>query len=152
MQSDSMTIVLAEDDDGHAALVECNLRRAGVDNAIVRVRDGQEALDYIRREGAFADRPAGGALLLLLDLNMPRVNGLEALRRLRADPHTVTLPVIVLTTTDDPREMEHCYALGCNVFLVKPVEYDAFVEAVQRLGLFLAVVRVPREKTEDGSP
>ena len=86
-----------------------------------------------------------GPLLLLLDINMPRVDGVEVLRRLKADPKTDEIPVIVLTTTDDPREVKRCYELGCNSYVTKPVEYDRFVEAVRRLGLFLAIVQVPRE-------
>jgi CheY-like chemotaxis protein len=81
--------------------------------------------------------------VILLDLKMPRIDGLEVLRRLKADRRTAALPVIVLTTTDDPREIERCYELGCNVYVTKPVEYDAFIEAVRRLGFFLQVVKLP---------
>jgi CheY-like chemotaxis protein len=143
--TEPLTILLAEDDAGHASLVERNLRRAGFANPIIHVSDGQEALDYIRREGAFADRPTDGPLLLLLDIKMPRVDGTEVLRRLKEEGHIARVPVIVLTTTDDPREVQRCYELGCSVYVIKPVAYEAFVEAVKRLGLFLAIVRVPRE-------
>lgn len=145
MPTTELVILMAEDDDGHAYLIEQNLRDGGVANRIVRARDGQEALDYIRCEGAHAGRVPNGPLLLLLDLNMPRVDGVEVLRRLKADPRTDQHPVIVLTTTDDPREVRHCYELGCSSYVTKPVEYDRFVEAVRRLGLFLSIVRVPRE-------
>jgi CheY-like chemotaxis protein len=80
---------------------------------------------------------------VLLDLKMPRVDGFEVLRRLKDSPSTAAVPVIVLTTTDDPREIERCYELGCNVYITKPVEYDAFIEAVRRLGFFLQVVKLP---------
>ena len=140
-----LVILLAEDDDGHAYLVRENLRDAGVSNRIVRVPDGQEALDYLRCEGAHAGRVSGGPLLLLLDINMPRVDGVEVLRRLKADPRTDRLPVLMLTTTDDPREVRRCYELGCASYVAKPVEYDRFVEAIRRLGLFLSIVEVPRE-------
>ncbi|MFP6558859.1 response regulator [Paraburkholderia sp. B3] len=146
-----VSIVLIEDDDGHATLVERNLRRSGVSNGFVRFSDGQEALDYF-----FGSAAAGGAgapgvpsredlanVVVLLDLRMPRVDGFEVLRRLKADPATASVPVIVLTTTDDPREIERCYELGCNVYITKPVEYDAFIEAVRRLGFFLQVVKLP---------
>jgi CheY-like chemotaxis protein len=76
---------------------------------------------------------------------MPRVDGVEVLRQVKAANATARIPVIMLTTTDDPREVERCYGLGCSVYITKPVEYDAFVEAIQRLGLFLQVVQVPRE-------
>ena len=136
---ESVTIILAEDDDGHATLIERNLRRAGLDNGFIRLRDGQEALDFVF--GSSAPRPE--PCVLLLDIKMPRVDGIEVLRRLKGDPATATLPVIMLTTTDDPREIERCYQLGCNVYVTKPVEYEQFIEAVKRLGFFLKVVKLP---------
>jgi CheY-like chemotaxis protein len=140
-----LTIVLAEDDEGHATLVQRNLRRAGIANDMVHLKDGQEALDYIHCQGRFSDRPLDGSLLILLDINMPRVNGVEVLHRLKTDQKTAKLPVIILTTTDDPREVERCYQLGCSVYITKPVAYEEFVEAIRRLGLFLSIVKAPRE-------
>jgi CheY-like chemotaxis protein len=145
MGTKELVILMAEDDDGHAYLVRQNLQDGGLTNAIVHVRDGQEALDYVRCEGAYAGRVPNGPLLVLVDINMPRVGGEEVLRRLKADPRTDQIPVIVLTTTDDPREVRRCYELGCASYVTKPVEYDKFVEAVRRLGLFLSIVQVPRE-------
>jgi CheY-like chemotaxis protein len=139
MDNDGVTIILAEDDDGHATLVERNLRRAGHDNQFVRVRDGQEALDFFFGSGA----PQCETCILLLDIKMPRLDGIEVLRQLKGDSRTATLPVVMLTTTDDPREVERCYQLGCNVYVTKPVEYEQFIEAVKRLGFFLQVVKVP---------
>lgn len=144
MSAEPMTIVLAEDDDGHAALVERNFRRCGIANPFIRVTDGQAALDYIHGD-AVRGRPSGGSVLLLMDIKMPRMDGIEALQRIKQDPATDHLPVIMLTTTDDPREIEKCYELGCNVFITKPVDYAEFVEAIKRLGLFLAIVQLPRE-------
>lgn len=138
-----VTILFAEDDDGHAMLVERNLKRAGLINGLVRVVDGQEALDFVRCEGRFSARAPNGPIIILLDINMPRVDGVEALRQIKGDPKTSHIPVIMLTTTDDPREVERCYRAGCNVYITKPVEYEAFVEAIRRLGLFLQVVRQP---------
>ena len=138
-----MNIVLAEDDDGHATLIQRNLERVGLVNGFTRLKDGQEALDFLLAQGAYAGRPVGEMTLLLLDINMPRVDGVEVLRRLKADERTAGMPVIILTTTDDPREIERCYELGCNVYITKPVEYDAFIEAVRRLGFFLQVVKLP---------
>src|SRR5437660_1023001 len=109
MTLESFTILLAEDDDGHARLIQRNLRRAGIVNEIKHVQDGQEALDYLRCEGPFASRVPNGPLLLLLDINMPRVDGVEVLGRIKADPRTAASPVVMLTTTDDPREVERCY-------------------------------------------
>ncbi|WGS48218.1 response regulator [Paraburkholderia sp. D15] len=156
---ETVSIVLIEDDDGHATLVERNLRRAGISNGFVRFRDGQQALDYFfgpapQPASASASASADSAnpiparenltnFVVLLDLKMPRVDGFEVLRRLKESPQTAAVPVIVLTTTDDPREISRCYELGCNVYITKPVEYDAFIEAVRRLGFFLQVVKLP---------
>ncbi len=145
MNSEPLVIVMAEDDDGHASLVMRNLKRAGIFNTIFHVKDGQEALDYLRCTGASASRTPNGPLLLLLDINMPRVDGVEVLRQLKADEKTAKIPVIMLTTTDDPREVQRCYELGCSVYINKPVAYDEFIEAIRRLGLFLTIVKVPRE-------
>lgn len=145
MHSEPFVILLAEDDQGHADLVEINLQRAGIVNRIVHVKDGQEALDFFACQGRFAQRVRGGPLLAILDINMPRLDGVEVLARLKADEQTSALPVIMLTTTDDPREVERCYQLGCSVYITKPVGYDSFVEAIRRLGLFLQVVSIPSE-------
>jgi CheY-like chemotaxis protein len=145
MVPEPLSILLAEDDEGHASLIQRNLKRAGIVNEIKHVPDGQEALDYLRCRGRFAGRVQNGALLLVLDINMPRLDGVEVLRQIKADPATARIPVVMLTTTDDPREIERCYALGCSVYVTKPVEYTAFVEALHRLGLFLQIVKVPRE-------
>src|SRR5580698_9616203 len=132
---ETVSIILIEDDDGHATLVERNLRRAGISNGFLRFADGQQALDYF-----FGDPPSGN----VASKYPPRVDGFEVLRRLKEAPQTAAVPVIVLTTTDDPREIERCYELGCNVYITKPVEYDAFIEAVRRLGFFLQVVKLPQ--------
>lgn len=137
----SVNIILVEDDDGHALLVEKNLRRAGLVNGFRRLKDGQEALDYFFGGG-------GGdsdmqQVVILLDVNMPKVTGVEVLKQLKSDVTTTAIPVIMLTTTDDPREIERCYEYGCNVYITKPVEYDDFIEAVRRLGFFLQVVKLP---------
>jgi CheY-like chemotaxis protein len=141
---ETVGIILIEDDDGHATLVERNLRRAGLTNGFTRFSDGQEALDWFFNDPSHPEGRALANVVVLLDLKMPRVDGIEVLRRLKASPSTSALPVIVLTTTDDPREIERCYELGCNVYVTKPVEYDAFIEAVRRLGFFLQVVKLPQ--------
>lgn len=141
MKVETVTIILAEDDDGHATLIQKNLQRAGLTNGFVRVKDGQEALDYFLGPNSTGCSPS--ACVLLLDIKMPRVDGVEVLRRLKSDPRTARLPVIMLTTTDDPREIERCYELGCNVYITKPVEYEPFIDAIRRLGMFLQVVRLP---------
>jgi len=143
MTPEPITIVLAEDDDGHATLVERNLRRAGFLNNFLRARDGQEALDLLTGVGDFTDKRPKGPLLLVLDLKMPRLDGIEVLRRLKSLPNLARIPVIMLTTTDDPREIEKCYELGCSVYILKPIDYEAFIEAIRRLGLFLQLVKLP---------
>jgi CheY-like chemotaxis protein len=151
MVAQPLVVLLAEDDDGHATLVSRNLKRAGIANDLVHVSDGQEALDYVRCEGAYRSRKPDGPLMLLLDINMPRMDGIEVLRQIKSDEDTAQIPVIMLTTTDDPREVERCYKLGCSVYITKPVEYDAFVEAVHRLGLLLQIVKVPQEAALSGA-
>jgi CheY-like chemotaxis protein len=145
MTTEQVIVLMAEDDEGHATLIRRNFLRAGFVNRLVHVTDGQEALDYILCEGQHAGRDLDGALLVLLDINMPRVDGVEVLRRLKADERTAQVPVIMLTTTDDPREVKRCYELGCSVYVTKPVAYEEFVEAIKRLGLFLSIVKLPRE-------
>lgn len=135
-----VTFVLIEDDPGHARLIEKNVRRAGVQNPLVHFSDGTGALEWLfGPEG----RECRGALLVLLDLNLPDMSGLDILARIKADDAMRRVPVIVLTTTDDKQEIQRCYDLGCNVYITKPVEYDGFAAAIRQLGLFLAVVQVP---------
>ena len=141
-QAHPFTILLAEDDDGHADLVMEQLREAGVGHPIVRFRDGQEALDFLLPPAGAPPRDRERAYLLLLDLNMPRLDGIAVLRRLKGDPDTRSIPVIMLTTTDDPQEVAACYHLGCNLYITKPVGFEAFSETLSRLGRFLQVLQV----------
>lgn len=150
MRTDPLEILLAEDDEGHARLIRRNLKRAGVTNEIVHVTDGQQALDFLTRRGTYADRKGDPPLLLVLDINMPRVSGVDVLRAIKSDPATSQLPVIVLTTTDDPREVERCYQLGCSIYITKPVKYEEFSDALNRLGLFLEIIRVPTPSPGSG--
>jgi CheY-like chemotaxis protein len=143
--TDALVILHVEDDPGHAALVRRHLERAGIAGEIVHVADGQEALDFVHCRDKFAERSQRGPLLLLLDIKMPRMDGVEVLRRLKGSYETTNLPIIMLTTTDDPREIQRCYELGCSVYITKPVSYDDFVKATTRLGLFLSIVKVPHQ-------
>jgi len=142
-----VTILLVEDDPGHARLVEKNLRRANLTNPIVPLSDGRQAMDYLFREGPYSDDPIPANLLVLLDLNLPVMDGYQVLRRMKGNDSTRRIPVIVLTTTDDEREIDRCYDLGCNVYITKPVDYEGFSEAIRKLGLFLSVVAIPKERT-----
>jgi len=139
----SVTIILAEDDEGHARLIQKNLRRAGISNTIQCCPDGQATLDYIQGSGEFEGEPHNVNVLLLLDLNMPVIDGYHVLKLLKADAETKRIPVIILTTTDDAREVKRCYELGCNIYLTKPVDYEGFSNAIRELGLFLSVITIP---------
>jgi CheY-like chemotaxis protein len=138
-----VTILLVEDDPGHARLIEKNLRRANLNNDLIIVTDGAQAVDYVFRQGVYQERDQTLALLILLDLNLPVLDGYEVLQRIKSDDQTKKIPIVILTTTDDPREVARCYELGCNVYVTKPVEYTEFSEAIRQLGLFLAVATIP---------
>ena len=138
-----VVILVAEDDDGHIGLIEKNLTRAGIVNEILLFKDGQAILDFLFRCGHGPHSRSGIAYLLLLDIRMPKVDGVQVLKRVKADDELRKLPVIMITTTDDPREVENCHALGCSSYIAKPVDYDSFVNAIRQLGLFLSVVEVP---------
>src|SRR5690349_7431047 len=124
------TILIADDDDGHAFLVEDNLRRGGVETTYLRFNDGQELLDFLTGKTTSPLFHPGEPYLLLLDIRMPKVDGVSALQQIKADPVLRKLPVIILTTTEDPREVDRCHQLGCNIYIHKPVSYDAFVNAI----------------------
>lgn len=137
-----VTILLIEDDPGHARLIEKNVRRAGVNNTIVPFTDGTSAIEYLFGS-ANGVRNLQSPVLVLLDLNLPDMSGLDILSRIKGDEHLKRAPVVVLTTTDDKLEIQRCYDLGCNVYVTKPVEYEGFANAIRQLGLFLAVMQVP---------
>ena len=139
----AVTIVMIEDDEGHARLIEKNIRRAGVHNEIVPFTDGTSALQYLFGEDASGEVSAGRGLLILLDLNLPDMTGVDILAKVKANQHTRRSPVVVLTTTDDEREIQRCYDLGANVYITKPVNYEGFANAIRQLGLFFAVMQVP---------
>jgi CheY-like chemotaxis protein len=136
-------IVMIEDDAGHARLIERNIRRAGVNNEIVPFGTGTEAVRYLFGENGSGEASAGRHLLVLLDLNLPDMSGVTILERLKGNIHTRRIPVVVLTTTDDQREIQRCYDLGANVYITKPVNYDGFATAIRQLGLFFSVIQVP---------
>jgi CheY-like chemotaxis protein len=137
-----VVILIADDDAGHVRLIEKNLRRAALGNRIERFDDGQQVLDFLFRRGDRKREPET-PYLLLLDIRMPKVDGVEVLRQLREDPELRKIPILMLTTTDDPREVERCHALGCSNYVVKPVDYEQFADAISRIGNFIMLVRVP---------
>jgi CheY-like chemotaxis protein len=144
MAEDRVTIVIVDDDEGHAELVRRNLRRAGLQNPMLTINNGGEALDYVFRRGAYSERRIDETPILFLDINISgSADGIEVLRQIKTEPSTRRLPVIMLTTTDDPREVDRCYDLGCNVYVTKPVDPGAFSTAIKRLGQILAVASLP---------
>ena len=140
--SSPVKIIMIEDDEGHARLIEKNIRRAGVNNEIVGFTDGSSAMEYLFG----SDRKAAevnGPLLIMLDLNLPDMTGAEILKRIKEDEDLKRSPVVVLTTTDDRQEIQRCYDLGCNVYITKPLNYDNFAHAIRQLGLFFTVIQLP---------
>lgn len=136
-------ILIVDDDEGHAVLVRDSLQEAGLTNRIEHFADGQAVLDFFFHQGKGPGMEEGQAYLLLLDIRMPKVDGVEVLRRLKADKDLRKLPIIMLTTTEDPREVARCHDLGCNVYLQKPIDYGKFAEAMRRLGMFITLLLVP---------
>lgn len=140
---EEITILMVEDDSGHAALIERNLRRAGIMNELKYFDNGQKVVDYLFGTGQGESSQKHSAMLMLLDLNLPELDGFQVLQKVKADERTKLIPIIILTTTDNPKEIERCYQLGCNVYVSKPVEYEDFAESIRKLGLMLAIVKVP---------
>lgn len=138
-----VTIVMIEDDEGHARLIEKNIRRAGVNNEIAPFTNGTDALAFLMGPDGSGEVSAGRMMLVLLDLNLPDMTGVSILEKVKNNPHTRRTPVVVLTTTDDEREIQRCYDLGANVYITKPVDYDGFANAIRQLGLFFSVMQVP---------
>ena len=142
--NEEVVVLIVEDEDGHARLIEKNLRRASINNEMLRFTDGQQIVDFLFRRGEARKREDSTPYLLLLDIHIPKIDGVEVLRRIKQDHELRKIPVIMLTTTDDPREVDTCHRLGCSHYIVKPVDYDKFSAMLGQLGLFLNIVMVPR--------
>jgi CheY-like chemotaxis protein len=142
-----VTIIMIEDDEGHARLIERNIRRSGVNNDIIPFRNGTAALKYLFGADGSGQDHRGRALLIVLDLNLPDMTGIEILRQLKQNKYLKSTPVVVLTTTDDSQEIKRCYELGCSVYITKPVNYESFANAIRQLGLFFSVIQVPPAAT-----
>jgi CheY-like chemotaxis protein len=136
-EAEEVTILLVEDDPGHARLVEKNLRRACIKNKIIHFGDGQKIIDFME-DGRAAHEPP---LLILMDLNLPVLDGYRVLERLKGNPETQHIPVVVLTSSDDPREVARSHELGCNGYIIKPVDYTKIIGVLSKLDLFLTIVR-----------
>lgn len=141
--SQHVTIVMIEDDEGHARLIERNIRRAGVNNDIIPFANGTDAIRFLFGPDGSGAVSNGRALLILLDLNLPDMSGVDILKRVKENEHLKRSPVVVLTTTDDEREIQRCYDIGANVYITKPVNYESFANAIRQLGLFFSVIQVP---------
>ncbi len=141
--SEHVTIIMIEDDEGHALLIERNIRRAGVTNDIMPFKNGTDAVRFLFGPDGSGSVNSGRALLILLDLNLPDMSGVDILKRVKENEHLKLTPVVVLTTTDDEREIKRCYDLGANVYITKPVNYESFANAIRQLGLFFSVIQVP---------
>lgn len=143
-QFEAVDILLAEDNPTDAELAMRALERSKLANRIVWVHDGSEALEYIFREGRYADRGKGNPKLLLLDLKMPKVDGLQVLKKVKSDPSTQVIPVVIMTSSQEECDLVESYRLGANSYIVKPVDFDQFVDAVSQTAFYWAVInKVP---------
>lgn len=136
-------ILLVEDDLRDLELTLIALERSQLANEVIVVRDGAQALDYLMRQGEYADRPEGNPAVVVLDLKMPKVNGLEVLQKVRETPHLRSMPVVMLTSSEEESDVVRSYELGVNAYVVKPVEFKQFVAAIADLGIFWAVLNEP---------
>ena len=146
MDLDAVEILLVEDSDEDAELTTRALRRHKLTHQMHRVSDGAEALEFLFATGQYSSRSADRPpRVVLLDLKLPKVSGMEVLRKLKHDPRTRSVPVVVLTSSNEDRDLHEAYQLGANSYIVKPVEFDKFVNAVEQLGLYWALLNVPAQ-------
>jgi CheY-like chemotaxis protein len=143
-------MLLVEDSDRDAELTLNALAHHNLVNEIERVRDGAEALDYLYRRGQFSSRPNGNPTVVLLDLKMPKVDGLEVLRHIRSDPQLKLIPVVVMTSSREEQDVVRSYERGANAYVVKPVKFNEFVEAVKQVGVFWALINEPPPEVQAG--
>ncbi|MBI3909451.1 MAG: response regulator [Armatimonadetes bacterium] len=136
-------VLLVEDNPHDVELTLTALAESHLANEVVVVRDGEEALDYLYRRGAYRMRAEGNPAVVLLDLKLPKVDGLEVLAQLKADPQIKAVPVVILTSSREERDLVQSYNLGVNAYVVKPVDFHEFVESVKEIGLFWAVINQP---------
>lgn len=140
-EDSEITLLIVEDDDDHAELIQTHLSESGISNPMLRFSNGKIALDYLQKE---KESKSQKYFLVLLDIRMPIMSGVELLKELKQDNQLKKIPVIMLTTTDDEREIEECYLLGCNSYITKPLDFKKFIEMLKRLGLFLQIIKISR--------
>ncbi|MFC7513658.1 response regulator [Herbaspirillum sp. GCM10030257] len=136
-------ILLVEDNPNDLELTLIALEKSQLANEVIVLRDGAEALDYLNCQGAFVSRPAGNPAVILLDLKLPKVDGLEVLRHIRSTPSLKSSPVVMLTSSKEEQDLLRSYELGVNAYVVKPVDFQEFVRAISDLGIFWAVLNEP---------
>lgn len=136
-------ILLVEDNPKDLELALLALAKSNLANEVITVRDGKEALDYLFRQGAYADRLQGNPAVVLLDLKLPKLDGIQVLERLKSEPSLQRVPVVMLTASREEKDLIKSYQLGVNAYVVKPVSFKEFIEAIQELGIFWAVVNEP---------
>ncbi len=139
MSSNKKTIILiAEDDDAHFLLIKKNLMRQGLENDFIRFKDGKEILDFLY-DDQYGKFDPEKSYILILDIRMPLVDGREVLKKIKSSKKTEDIPVIMLSTTDDPDDIKYCRNVGCSIYIVKPVDYESFVKAVEKIGTLISV-------------
>jgi two-component system response regulator len=136
-------ILLVDDSPRDTELALMALQTHNIANEVIALRDGAEALDYLYRRGEFVDRPHGDPALILLDLKMPKVDGIEVLRQMKSDPALRMIPVVIMTSSREEQDLLNSYQLGVNAYVVKPVKFQSFIEAVEQVGAFWAVINEP---------
>lgn len=144
-------ILLVEDDPKDVELTVSALSEYNLTNDILVVRDGVEALDYLYRRGAFAHEPEGNPIVILLDLKMPKLDGMQVLRELKSNPRLQVIPVVILTSSKESQDLESCYRLGANAYVMKPVRFTEFVEAIKSIGVFWALLNEPPPNSARGA-
>ena len=144
-------ILLAEDNPNDVELTLSALDEHNLANEVVVARDGEEALDYLYRRGQFQMREAGNPAVILLDLKMPKVDGLEVLQQVKSDPLLRVIPIVVLTSSREERDVVQSYELGVNAYVVKPVDFHEFVDAIKELGLFWGILNIAPEANGGGT-
>lgn len=136
-------ILLVEDNPDDLELALRALAKTNLANEVITVNDGEQALAYLQREGEYADRPAGSPAVVLLDLKLPKIDGIQVLERIKANPELSSIPVVMLTSSKMENDLARAYKLGVNAYVVKPIHFKDFIEAVRDLGVFWAVLNEP---------